>query len=355
MPLLDRYLLRAILASVGLVMSVLLILGAMFLFIDQQDDIGVGHYTVFSALQFAALNLPQTAWELLPVGALIGALLGLGSLARGSELIVFRASGVSVARIAGSALIAGMALVLLEVALGEFLASPLQQAAKRMKAFDKFTDVNFGGNGGAWVRDGNLFLNVEQQSGERQFGGMLLFDLSPEHKLRSVGHADSAISSPNKSWALRNYSESRFQDDRVLTQRSGERMLESNVSADFLGLAVNDPSQLEIGELVRVMRYYRANALDDRQYRFAFWSRIARTTAILFTVLLAIPFVLGSLRSAGAGARTVVGLLLGVGFFMLQRLIESGTVVFALNPVLLAWLPTALLALVSVWLLIRAR
>jgi lipopolysaccharide export system permease protein len=77
--------------------------------------------------------------------------------------------------------------------------------------------------------------------------------------------------------------------------------------------------------------------------------------AIAFTVLLAIPFVLGSLRSAGTGARMVMGLVLGIGFFLLQRLIESGTIVFNLNPILLAWLPTALLALVTVTLLARAR
>ena len=65
---------------------------------------------------------------------------------------------------------------------------------------------------------------------------------------------------------------------------------------------------------------------------FAFWSRIARTVAIAFSVLLAIPFVLGSLRSAGTGTRMLMGLVLGIGFFLLQRLIESGTVVFKLNP-----------------------
>ena len=70
---------------------------------------------------------------------------------------------------------------------------------------------------------------------------------------------------------------------------------------------------------------------------------------------LAIPFVLGSLRSAGTGSRTLVGLLLGLGFFLLQRLIESGTIVFQLNPVVLAWLPTALLMAVSLGLLARAR
>ena len=50
-------------------------------------------------------------------------------------------------------------------------------------------------------------------------------------------------------------------------------------------------------------------------------------------MLLAIPFVLGSLRSAGAGTRMLMGLVLGIAFFLLQRLIESGTVVFNLDPV----------------------
>jgi lipopolysaccharide export system permease protein len=72
-------------------------------------------------------------------------------------------------------------------------------------------------------------------------------------------------------------------------------------------------------------------------------------------VLLAIPFVLGSLRSAGTGTRMLMGLILGISFFLLQRLIESGTIVFNLNPITLALLPTALLALVTVTLLARAR
>jgi lipopolysaccharide export system permease protein len=65
--------------------------------------------------------------------------------------------------------------------------------------------------------------------------------------------------------------------------------------------------------------------------------------------------VLGSLRSAGAGTRMMLGLMIGIGLFLLQRLIESGTVVFNLNPVLLAWLPTTLLALVTLMLLVRVR
>jgi len=111
MTVLDRYIVRTIMGSVLLVMSVLLVLGGLVIFIDQQDDIGVGRYSALSALWFTLLNLPQQAYELLPITALIGSLLGLGSLARGSELVVVRATGVSTQRIAGAAAIAGLILI----------------------------------------------------------------------------------------------------------------------------------------------------------------------------------------------------------------------------------------------------
>jgi len=352
---LDRYIVRAILSAVLLVLMVVLVLGALYMFIDQQDDVGTGHYTSLAAFWYTLMNLPQLAYELLPIVALIGSLLGLGALARGSELTVVRATGVSTARLAGIALLAGLLLVLFAVLLGEFLAPPLQQAAREHKAFSKLSNVSFGGGGGAWVRDGDLILNVAEQSSERQFGSMQIFELSPEHRLLAMGHAGHAVSGAKGKWLLSDYTESRFEGDTVTTRPPGERLLQSNVSAGFLGLAVEDPKQLTGRRLWRLIAYARSNSLDTREYVFAFWSRIARTVAVMFTVLLAIPFVLGPLRAAGTGARMLLGLLLGVGFFLLQRLIESGTVVFNLNPVVLAWFPTAVLAAVTLTLLARVR
>jgi len=351
---LDRYVVRAILGAVLMVVAVVLVLGALFVFIDQQSDIGTGHYTALGAFWYTLLNLPQLAYELLPIMALIGSLLGLGSLARGSELTVIRATGVSVARLAGIALSAGLILIIVEVLLGEFLAPPLQQAAREQKAFSKLANVSFGG-GGAWVRDGDMILNVAGQSGQRQFGSMQIFELSPQHRLLALGHAARATAGTKGKWLLADYTESRFDDDTVTTRAPGQRLLESNVSAGFLGLAIEDPKQLTSRALWRLIRYFQANELDTREYLFAFWSRIARTVAIAFSVLLAIPFVLGSLRAAGAGTRMMMGLILGIAFFLLQRLIESGTIVFNLNPIMLAWLPTALLAVVTFGLLARAR
>ncbi|MGH8277753.1 MAG: LptF/LptG family permease, partial [Steroidobacteraceae bacterium] len=270
MTILDRYIVRSILGFVFLVMAVMLILGALFVFIDQQDDIGVGHYTAVEALWYTLLNLPQQAFELLPITVLIGSLLGLGSLARGSELTVIRSTGVSIARLAGAALIAGLILIGIEVLLGEYLAPPLQVAAREQKAFAKFTNISFGGGGGAWVRDGNLILNVARQSGQRQFGSMQIFELSPDHRLVALGHAVNATAGADKKWLLGDYTESRFTDNSVQTKPPGQRILQSNVTAGFLGLAAQDPEQLTSRALWQLIQYYRTNSLDASQYLFAF-------------------------------------------------------------------------------------
>jgi lipopolysaccharide export system permease protein len=355
MTTLDRHIIRAVLVGVAMVAGVLLTLGGLFLFLGQQDDIGVGSYSTLDALGFVLLNLPQQAWELLPISALIGALLGLGTLARGSEFVVMRAAGLSVWRIALSVLMAGLLLGGFGAVLGEVLAPPMQQLAKQQKAFAKFSDVSFAGSGGAWVRDGNLIFNVERQSGENQFGGMVLYELSPDHELVAVGRASSARAGVDGTWSLAQYAESRFDADRVVASRVASRAIESNLSAEFLGIASSDPQQLPSAVLLRMVRHLEANGLDSREATYALWSRVARSIAVVAALMLALPFVFGSLRGSSAGARTSLGLVIGIGFFLLQRMLESGGVVFDASPVVLAWIPTALMGGIATVLLARTR
>ena len=353
--LLDRYIFGAILGSVAMVMAVLLVLAALFLLMGQQDDIGVGSYSALDAVWFVLLNLPQSATELLPIGVLIGTLTGLGGLARGSELTVMRTAGLSVWRIAGSTLIAGVLLAAIGTLLGDWLAPPLQQMANQQKAFGKFENISFAGRGGAWVRDGNRLVNVAQQSGDAQFGGMMVFELSDDHQLLAISKATSAAADSAATWTLSGYRESRFEGDRVVSRRASRHILQSNVSADFLGVAAMHPGQLDTATLYRMIGHMRANGLDPSEQEFAFWARIARNVAIVFAALLAVPFVFGTLRGAGAGARTMIGLLLGIGFFLMQRLLESGAVVFDLHPIVTAWMTATLMGALSLILIARTR
>ena len=352
---LDRYVARTILGAIALVMSVLLILGALFNFIDEQSSIGVGHYGMFEALVYSLLNLPRFALNAFPAGVLIGAMLGVGSLARTHELTAMRAGGMSKWRLAATMLGCGALLLLAGLATGEYLAPRLEQLADERKALARYDNLSLAGAGGAWVRDGNRIINIAERSGASDFGGMLVFELTPDNRVAAVAHAERATNADGKSWELGDYAESRFSGDTVDGQREDRHRLASAASGGFLQLAVVQPTEMAFGALYRAIQYLRANDLDARSYLLALWSGLARSAAIPIAVLFALPFGFGAMRSAGSGARSTLGLGIGLIYFFLQRTLESGTVVFNLNPLLLAWLPTSLLAVAAVVLLLRTR
>ena len=355
MNILDRYLYRTVLVYTAMAMAVLLTLGALFLFISQQSDIGVGSYSAGDAFLFTLLNLPQQAFELLPIGAMIGALMGLGNLASGSELVVTRASGVSVWRIAWPVGLAGLTLALIMYGIGEYAAPPLAQFAKREKTTNKLADVSFAGTSSAWVKDGNLILRVQTGEVDQAFGGVWLFQLDGPTRLRSIQRAARiSVADPGR-WSLHNVATSRFGDDRVTADTVGEMTMRSTVNPDFLGLAATDPDLLTLRGLASYIDHLRRNSLDTASYEIGYWSRIARLFAVIIVSLLALPFVFGPLRTTGAGTRTVIGVLLGVVFFLITGTVEKGGQLFGLNPALVGWLPTAVIGLCTLVAISRTR
>jgi lipopolysaccharide export system permease protein len=77
--------------------------------------------------------------------------------------------------------------------------------------------------------------------------------------------------------------------------------------------------------------------------------------AVVIVTLLALPFVFGPLRTTGAGTRTVIGAMLGVVFFLITRTVENGGQLFGLNPVLVGWLPTATVGVLTLVAISRTR
>ncbi|MDP9066472.1 MAG: LPS export ABC transporter permease LptG [Pseudomonadota bacterium] len=354
MNTLDRYLYRTVLLYALMAMGVLVTLSALFLFISQQGDIGVGRYGAAEAFLYTMLNLPQYAFEVLPIGAMIGALMGLGHLASGSELVVTRASGVSVWRVAWPVGLAGATMALSMYALGEYIAPPMAQIALRAKTKSKLADVSFAGSSGAWVKEGNLILRVQTREVNKAYGGVSLFELDGS-RLRSIRRADRISVAQPGQWRLHDVQITAFDGDRITSQSLPEMTMSSSINPAFLGLAATDPDLLTLRGLASYIDHLRRNQLDAAPFAIGYWSRIARLFAVVAVTLLALPFVFGPLRTSGAGARTVIGVLLGVVFFLITGMIEKGGQLFGVDPLLVGWAPTACIYLVTFAAISRTR
>jgi lipopolysaccharide export system permease protein len=355
MGVLGNYILRTVLGYTALVTLVLAALGALFLFITQQDDIGVGSYTASQAMLYVLLNLPAYLVQLLPLAALIGALLGLGNLARGSELVVMRASGVTTGQFCRWLGIAGVLLIATTLLIGEFVAPPLGKYARQLKVFSKFSEFSFAGSGGTWVRDGDTIISIDQQSASASYGGVQVFRFTAGRKLASVGRAETASVGEDNRWQLKSYRETRFTDTGTDSATKATEEVRSSLSPEFLGLAVVEPESMGLRDLVAYSDHLHRNELDSTRFDVAFWARIARLLALPLVVILALPFSLGTMRTSGQGARVVVGILIGAGFMLLSQTLENGGRLFDAPPLLVGWVPTLGLAALTGALLWRTR
>lgn len=348
MRILRGYLFRSIVAMTGLVLAVLLGLGFFIEFVGQLNDIS-GDYGIPQALMFAILRLPNLAHVMLPMAVLLGALLGLGGLANHSELTAIRAAGVSISRLAGAVMITGFVLTLITLTLGHYVGPPLDLYARQIRTEAKHSQTGIATGRNIWIRDGNTILNISRLGGMHGFGGVTIFSMMPGGGLEKIARADSADVDDEDRWVLRNYAESRFVNGGVAIYESPLFVLDNNLSADIVGLAVVRPSSLSGVELWRYIEYLQSNGLNAHRYVTVFWNRVASSIAVMPMCMLALPLVVGRMRSAGSGARMVVGLVIGLGYFLASRSLADGGEVFELDAALIAWLPTiALIAITSV-------
>ncbi len=355
MNVIRRYLFRSIIGMIALVLGVLLGLVAFIEFVTQLNDIGTGNYGIIQALLYTFLKLPNLTSQMLPMAVLLGALLGLGGLANNGELVILRASGVSMIRLAGSVMWTGLALSLFALTLGEYVGPSLDNYARQYRAEAKHAGEAVSTGQSAWMRDGDTFLNVSRLTDDFHLGGIYLYRMSPDGGLAGIGRADSADVDDANQWVLSNFEESLFVGDEVKTNRVRRLTQPNNLSSDLIGLTVVRPDTLTGTELFRYIRYLKHNELDPRRYVVAFWSRIAAAVAVMPMCVLALPFVFGRMRTSASGSRIVIGLMVGLAYFLVSRGLADGGQVYGLDPLLIAWLPTVALAAATMVAILRAR
>lgn len=354
MGVLSGYLMRTILASTMLVLMVLLGLATLFEFIGELDN-KMGDYGIPQALMYSVLRLPQLASQMLPMATLIGALLGLGGLASNSELVVMRSAGLSVGKLSGMVAITGVVIMVITALIGEYIGPPLDYYARTMRNEARFQQDGRNSGNPAWVKDGQVILHLERVNSDFEFGGIYMFRFNDDNSLRSIARAENSGIDDSDKWILENFRETRFQDDGVQVVESSREVQSFDLSGDMLGITLVKPISLSVKGLLSYISYLKKNNLSSGRYETELWSRIATTVTVVIMPILALSFVFGSLRVSGSGGRIMIGVMIGLGYYLASEMVANSGQVYDLNPALVTWLPSLALLAVTVFSIDRIR
>jgi len=352
--ILDRYIGKTVAFSVMMVMAVLLALYVFTSMANEVNKIGHGTYTALNAVEYILSQLPRRIYEFFPLSALLGTMIGLGGLASRSELIVIRTTGVSVGRIVISVMKTALILMIVATFFGEVIAPPVDQyvKARRVKQLARQIDLNT--SYGLWARDGDTFINVRRVETSGRLVGVNLYRFDDQHRLHTVIHANSARRQ-GEGWILSRVRESLLTDDGVTTRQLAQMQWHTILSPELIGVVSVSPTILAFWDLLDYVHYLHRNGLNAERYELALWQKAVAPFTVGAMVLLAVPFVFGSLRSVGMGARILVGFLVGVSFYMLNQIAGHAGLVYHIPPAVSAGLPTLLVMTISLVLLRRVR
>lgn len=354
MNIIDRYLAVAAGRATLLVMLVLLMLIGFISLTEQLQDVGRGTFQAPDAFLLVIAQWPRNAFDIFPIAALLGGMMGLGALAKHSELVAVRAAGVGLRRLGLSMLLAGVLFAAAAVAVGEFVMPPAERFADEYADELKRERTSLAGLSGSWLRDGERVFNILQVESLERLGGVYVYRFDEAGRLDSVAFARRADVGHDRRWTLEDVELTRFRE-RIETESLPVLELETGIDPSVMEVSVIDTNSMSIPMLDDYIRYLELNDLQTGRYEMAKWQRIANVAAVPAMLLLSLPFVFGPLRSGGNSTRFVVGFLVGVVYILGKGALADGAQVYGAPIWLTAWMPVALVLGAALFGMTRVR
>jgi lipopolysaccharide export system permease protein len=351
MRVLRRYIRRQVLASIILVLAGLLMLFSFFDLIYEMRDLGATNTRLTTVLTFVALSMPGRLYELFPIAVLIGTLFALAQLVVSSEFAVMRTSGVSIVGIGSGLMQVGLALSLAAFLVGEFVTPMSEEAAQRMRLKETSSVVASSFRSGLWVKDENSFVNVGRVLADATLQDIRIYRFDSDYRLLTISQAHRGTYVRDNLWRLEGIVLTRFEPDRTSVDRIPEMQWHSVLTPRILSVLLVPPEKMSLFTLFSYVQHLRNNNQESGRYEIALWNKLIYPIAILVMMIVALPFSYLNVREGGVSTKIFAGIMLGLLFHVLTRLIGHIGQLAAWPPLLAAVAPTVVFVLLGVGML----
>ena len=343
--LLSRYIARRLLTTIATAFSLCAGLIYMIDFIELLRQAGkYGGATLPSLAWITFLRLPAHSEVLLTFAVLVGSITTFVNLARTSELAVMRAGGMSAWQFLRPGALVAFILGVFAVTVYNPLSAAARAEAERLHAevFGRSSDFLSQQSGLPWMRqDGNdgqsvIWAASTTENGLKLIGVRILqFDrnhafverVNGKHAYLRDGHwivEDGWVVRPGETPQL-------FDTYAVPTYLSPDRVRD----------AMGSVRSLSFWELPTIIDLAERARLVAAPYHVQFQMLLSRPFLLALMVLLAGTVSLKSFRSGGVQTMVIVGIVGGIGFFLLLEVSRQLGVAGLVPPWISVWVPIA--------------
>jgi lipopolysaccharide export system permease protein len=354
MNVLTYYIVKEILKGSFVALLCLLTLFNLFTFSDELGDLGKGHYGLKEIFYYVTLTSPTVFYELIPASALLGSLFILGNMANNRELVAMQAAGLPIFGIVKSVLAAGAVLVIIAFLVGEFVAPLGERMGQKLKLTSQNQNAILHSRYGLWLREGNQFINVRRIQDDGKLAVINIYEIDDKRHLRRLISAKQATFLGKQQWQLEQIRQSEVSTQQMLAKKERQRIWKSSIDPQLFKMVTVNPNNLSLYDLAMYVDFLKENHQKSQAFELAFWGRIVNPLVTFVMLLVSVPFVIGIKRGVSAGNRILIGVVIGMGFNIIDKIASHMGLIYELNAPLVAMLPSVVVLAVTLFAVRKA-
>jgi len=356
MKIKDRYIANTLLTYSIVVLLVWLSIYSFFNFLAELNTVGTANYTILEAFKYIVLQLPEVAYDQVSPVILLGCVLGMGHLATTGQLIILRASGISILKITWLTLKNAIIFLIFLTLIGELVAPTLTTYAENERSNALGQNSLSNSQDGFWIRDGDNFINVENNVDGSLFNGITVIEVNKSNKIERVVESKSAIFDGQNinmdSTNIFSINSTNLFDDIALKERN---LYKKRVAfdQDLIDSLEKEPKDLTTLTIVKQIQFLTDNKLRAEVFEVELYKRLVKPITLVAMVLLAMLFIFGSTRDATLGRKIFFGVVIGLSFELISRI--GGALALSLNfsPLLSTFVPAIAIMIIATIALIN--
>ncbi len=353
MTVLTRYLALTLLRGWLTTFLVIAAIFGLLGFIDELDA-AVGNYRAPAIGLYTLMVLPQQLIDLSPVIMLLGTIIAMAGLQRGSELTVISCAGVPPRQLLAAIAVPTAALMLVLWVAMEYVTAPLHQRAEELRLDLRYNNAHRLPAGGLWSKSGRRYIHLGAMREDGQPAEIDLYQFDDSGQLQRAVHAETAQVGEDRTWEFEAVQEKRLEDDTLQTSRVASLSIDNLWAARELPVLSLSQESMRLSVLLSYGSYLADNERDAVQYLSAFWQRLTTPLTVAAMIILATPVSagVGSQRGGSFGATLAIGAAVGIGFYLGSQILFAMGQLFELSQPLVALAPTVIISGCA-WLLFR--
>jgi len=356
MKIKDRYIANTLLTYSIVVLLVWLSIYSFFNFLAELNSVGTFKYTILEAFKYIILQLPEVAYDQVSAVILLGCVLGMGHLATTGQLIILRASGISILKLTWLTLKNAIIFLIFIAMIGELVAPNLTAYAENERSNALGQNSLSISQDGFWIRDGDNFINVKNNVDGSLFNGITLIEINKSNKIERVVKSNSAIFNGqsinmDKANIVSIDSTSTF-DDIVLKELN---LYKQRVAfdQDLIESLEKEPKDLTTFTILKQIKFLTDNKLRAEVFEVELYKRLVKPITLISMILLAMLFIFGSTRDASLGRKIFFGVAIGLSFELVSRIGGALALSFDFSPLLSTFVPTIAIMIIATTVLIN--